>query len=44
MKENYIFEYLDEQKFKKCERSVKKYNMFANLQTNEFSFITCSRI
>ena len=29
MKENYIFEYLDEQKFKKCERSVKKYNMFA---------------
>ena len=29
MKESYIFEYLDEQKFKKCERSVKKYNMFA---------------
>ncbi len=29
MRENYIFEYLDEQKFKKCERSVKKYNMFA---------------
>ena len=29
MKDNYIFEYLDEQKFKKCERSVKKYNMFA---------------
>ena len=29
MKENYIFEYLDEQKFNKCERSVKKYNMFA---------------
>ncbi len=29
MKENYIFEYLDELKFKKCERSVKKYNMFA---------------
>ena len=29
MKENYIFEYLDEQRFKKCERSVKKYNMFA---------------
>ena len=29
MKENYIFEYFDEQKFKKCERSLKKYNMFA---------------
>ena len=29
MKGNYIFEYLDEPKFKKCERSVKKYNMFA---------------
>ena len=29
MKESYIFEYLDEQKFKKCERSVKKYNMFS---------------
>ena len=29
MKESFIFEYLDEQKFKKCERSVKKYNMFA---------------
>ncbi len=29
MKDNYIFEYFDEQKFKKCERSVKKYNMFA---------------
>lgn len=29
MKESYIFEYFDEQKFKKCERSVKKYNMFA---------------
>ena len=29
MKESYIFEYLDEQKLKKCERSVKKYNMFA---------------
>ena len=29
MKDSYIFEYLDEQKFKKCERSVKKYNMFA---------------
>lgn len=29
MRESYIFEYLDEQKFKKCERSVKKYNMFA---------------
>lgn len=28
MKESYVFEYLDEQKFKKCERSVKKYNMF----------------
>lgn len=29
MKGSYIFEYLDEPKFKKCERSVKKYNMFA---------------
>lgn len=27
--ENYIFEYLNEPEFKKCERSVKKYNMFA---------------
>ncbi len=29
MKGNYIFEYLDEPKFRKCERSLKKYNMFA---------------
>ena len=29
MKGNYIFEYFDEIKFKKCERSLKKYNMFA---------------
>ncbi len=29
MKGNYIFEYFDEQKFRKCERSLKKYNMFA---------------
>ena len=29
MKGNYIFEYLNEAEFKKRERSVKKYNMFA---------------
>lgn len=29
MKESYIFEYLNEAEFKKRERSVKKYNMFA---------------
>lgn len=29
MKGNYVFEYLDEPKFRKCERSLKKYNMFA---------------
>jgi hypothetical protein len=27
--DTYIFEYLNEPEFKKCERSVKKYNMFA---------------
>ena len=29
MKDVYIFEYLNEAEFKKRERSVKKYNMFA---------------
>ena len=29
MRDVYIFEYLNEIEFKKCERSVKKYNMFA---------------
>ena len=29
MKGNYIFEYLNENEFKKLERSVKKYNMLA---------------
>ena len=29
MKKTYIFEYLDENKFKKKERSVRKYNMLA---------------
>lgn len=29
MRGNYVFEYLDEPKFRKCERSLKKYNMFA---------------
>lgn len=29
MKGNYVFEYLNENEFKKLERSVKKYNMLA---------------
>lgn len=29
MKESYIFEYLNENEFRKLERSVKKYNMLA---------------
>ena len=29
MKDSYLFEYLDEVKFKKLERSLKKYNMLA---------------
>ena len=29
MKESYIFEYLNENEFKKLERSLKKYNMLA---------------
>lgn len=29
MKDCYEFEYLDEAKFKKCERALKKYNMLA---------------
>ena len=29
MKGSYIFEYLNENEFKKLERSVKKYNMLA---------------
>ena len=29
MKGNYIFEYLNENEFRKLERSVKKYNMLA---------------
>ena len=29
MRDVYIFEYLNEAEFKKRERSVKKYNMFA---------------
>ena len=29
MKKNYIFEYLDENDFRKKERSVRKYNMLA---------------
>ena len=29
MKETYLFEYIDEVKFKKLERSLKKYNMLA---------------
>lgn len=29
MKENYVFEYLDENNFKKKERTIRKYNMLA---------------
>jgi len=29
MKENFLFDYIDEVKFKKLERSLKKYNMLA---------------
>ena len=29
MKQNYIFEYLNENEFKKKERSIRKYNMLA---------------
>ncbi|MBE6144360.1 MAG: hypothetical protein E7169_02175 [Firmicutes bacterium] len=29
MKENYVFEYINENEFKKLERSLKKYNMLA---------------
>lgn len=29
MKENYLFEYINENEFKKLERSLKKYNMLA---------------
>ena len=29
MKDNYLFEYVDENEFKKLERSLKKYNMLA---------------
>ena len=29
MKSNFIFEYLDENDFRKKERSVRKYNMLA---------------
>ena len=29
MKENYVFEYVNENEFHKLERSLKKYNMLA---------------
>ena len=29
MKENYLFDYINENEFKKLERSLKKYNMLA---------------
>ena len=28
MKETYIFDYVNENEFRKLERSIKKYNMF----------------
>jgi hypothetical protein len=34
MNENYVFEYLNENEFKKLERSVKKYNMLAYKKLN----------
>ena len=41
MHKTYMFEYLNEAEFKKRERSVKKYNMFAFKKSNRMVQIIC---